>query len=86
MALYALFLHADVAGLFHSLRREEKEPLRRFFNMLEQYPHSLGEATERDAVGRFVQVKFVRRFKVVYWANHADKEVKILRLERLRGG
>ncbi len=86
MPSYALFLRVEAAGFFHSLRREEKEPLRRFFDLLEQYPTTIGEATERDSVGRTVQVKFVRRLKVVYWANHADKKVKVLRLERLRAG
>jgi hypothetical protein len=86
MATYALFLHTSAASFFHSLRREEKEPLRRFFDHLEQYPTTVGEAVERDSVGRAVQVKFVRRLKVVYWANHADREIKVLRLERLRAG
>ena len=86
MQTYALFLHADAASFFHSLRREEKESLRRFLDVLEQYPTIVGEATERDAVGRSIQVKFVRRLKAVYWANHADKEIKVLRLERLRAG
>ena len=86
MPSYVLFLRAEAASFLHSLRREEKEPLRRFFDFLEQYPTTVGEATERDSVGRAVQVKFVRRLKVVYWVNHADKEVKVLRLERLRTG
>jgi hypothetical protein len=86
MPSYVLFLRAEAASFFHSLRREEKEPLRKFFDLLEQYPTTEGETTERDAVGRTVQVKFVRRLKVVFWANHADKEVKVLRLERLRMG
>jgi hypothetical protein len=86
MPTYAVFLHSSAANFFHSLRREEKEPLRRFFDLLEQYPTTEGETTERDAVGRIVHVKFVRRLKVVYWANHADKEIKVLRLERLRAG
>jgi hypothetical protein len=66
MPCYALFLHADAANFFHSLRREEKEPLRRFLDLLEQYPTTVGEATERDSVGRTVQVGFVRRLRVVY--------------------
>jgi hypothetical protein len=86
MPSYSLFLRAEAAGFFHSLRREEKEPLRKFLDLLEQYPTTEGEATERDSVGRAVQVKFVRRLKVVYWANHADQEIKVLRIERLRAG
>ncbi len=34
MSAYALFLHTDAAGCFHVLRREEKEPVRRFFDLL----------------------------------------------------
>ena len=51
-----------------------------------EYPHLKGETTERDEVGRTVEVKFVAKFKVIYWADHAVKEIKVLRLERLRRG
>jgi hypothetical protein len=85
MSASALFLHADAAAFFHGLRREEKEPLPKFRDLLEQYPTTEGEATERDSVGRTVHVKFVRRLKIVYWANQSGEEVKILRIERLRG-
>ncbi len=49
-------------------------------------PHLKGETTERDEIGRTVEVKFVAKFKVIYWSDHAVKEVKILRLERLPRG
>ena len=42
------------------------------------------EITERDAVGRTVQVKLFPRVKVVFWTDHADKTIKILRIERLQ--
>lgn len=86
MSAYALFLHAHAAAFFHGLRREEREPIRHFLELLEQYPTTEGEATERDIIGREVQVKFVRRFRVVYWASHATKEIKVLRIERTRSG
>jgi hypothetical protein len=42
-----------------------------------------GETTERDIIGRVVQVKIVGKFKVVSWTDDAVKEIKILKLERL---
>jgi hypothetical protein len=80
---YVLFLRAEAALFYRSLRRTESYALERFFDSLESYPHLKGETTERDEVGRAVEVKFIGRLKVVYWADHAVKEVKILRLERL---
>ena len=80
---YVLFLRFEVASLYRSLRRPEKDQLERFFDLLESYPHLKGETTERDEIGRTVEVKFVAKFKVIYWADHAVKEIKVLRLERL---
>ena len=81
---YILFLRFEVASFYRSLRRPEKDHLEPFFDLLESYPHFIGEATERDEIGRTVEVKFVAKFKVIYWTDHAVKEVKVLRLERLR--
>ena len=80
---YALFMHSEAVTLYRSLRRPERVQLEKFLDFLESYPFLKGETTERDDVGRTVEVKFVSGFKIVYWANHADKEVKILRLERI---
>ena len=81
---FVLFLRLDAASLYRALRRPEKDQLERFFDLLASYPHLKGETTERDEIGRTVEVKFVANFKVIYWADHAVKEVKVLRLERLR--
>ncbi len=83
---YVLFLHWEAAAFFHALRRGEKEAVGRFLDLLEKYPHTAGETTERDASGRTIQVKVIARLKVVYWADHAVKEVKVLRIERWQRG
>lgn len=80
---YVLFLRHEVASLYRSLRGPEKYQLERFFDLLETYPNLKGETTERDDIGRVVEVKFIAKFKPVYWADHAVKEIKLLRLERL---
>jgi hypothetical protein len=80
---YILFMHTEVAQFYHSLRRIEKDSLSRFFDLLESYPTLKGETTERDDLGRTVEVKFVGKFKVVYWADHPVKEIKVLKIELL---
>ena len=80
---YTLFMQLDAVSLYRSLRHSEKAPLEAYFNHLENYPQLKGETTERDSIGRVVQVKFVGKFKVAYWADHAVKEIKVLKLERL---
>jgi len=80
---YVLFMRSDAVELYRSLRHPEKDSLARFFDLLENYPALKGETTERDDLGRTVQVKFVGKFKGVYWLDHPVKEMKILRVERL---
>jgi hypothetical protein len=80
---YTIYVEAEAAQYLFGLRLPEREPVRRFLDFLADYPHTEGETTERDSVGRTVQVKLLRRIKVVYWADHADKAIKILRIERL---
>ena len=80
---YVLFMRSEVVELYRSVPRAEKDSLVRFFELLENYPTLKGETTECDDVGRTVEVKFIGKFKVVYWADHPVKEVKVLKLERL---
>jgi hypothetical protein len=80
---YTIFLAAEGAQFLFGLRRAEREPVRRFLDFLSDYPTTEGETEERDAVGRVVQVKLIRHVKVVYYPDHAEKLVKILRIEGL---
>ena len=80
---YVLFMRSEAVEFYRSLHRAEKDSLARFFDLLENYPTLKGETTEQDFVGRTVEVKFVGKLKVVYWADHPVKEIKVLKLERL---
>ncbi|MBM3834298.1 MAG: hypothetical protein FJ403_13725 [Verrucomicrobia bacterium] len=80
---YAVFPRFEAAALYRSLRWPERDQLERFLDALQSYPFIEGETTERDAAGRTVAVKFLGKFKIVYWADHSVKEIKVLRLERL---
>jgi len=80
---YVLFIRKEAVAVFRSAGSSERNALQQFFDLLENYPYLRGDTTERDDVGREVQVRFLSKFKVVYWADHAVKEVRILRLDRL---
>ena len=80
---YVLFMRSEAVEFYRSLRRTEKDSLASFFDLLENYPTLKGETTERDDLGRIVEVKFTGKFKVVYWADHPVKEIKVLKLDRL---
>ena len=80
---YTLFLQLEAVSVLRSLRPPERTLLEAHFNQLENFPNLKGEATARDIIGRVVQVKFVSKFRIVYWADHAVKEIKVLKLERL---
>jgi hypothetical protein len=80
---YVLLLRIEAAAVYRSLRRPETDQVQRFFDLLESYPSLKGETTERDEVGRTLEVKFVGKLKVVYWPDHAAKEIKVVKLERL---
>jgi len=80
---YTLFLRVEAGRAFQSLRGEERRRLEQFFDALQERPGQLGDAYLRDHGGRRVEVKYVGRFRVVYWVDHAVKEVKVLKLEPL---
>jgi len=80
---YTLFLRVEAVQMFRSLRGEERRRLEQFFDALQERPGQLGDAYLRDHEGRRVEVKYVGRFRVVYWVDHAVKEVKVLKLEPL---
>ena len=82
-ALYTVFLAADAARLLYGLPRKDRELIRRFLEFLETYPTTEGEFQERDALGRPVEVKLIGQAKIVYWADHARNEIKVLRIDWL---
>jgi hypothetical protein len=82
-ASFVLYLQWEAVLFYRTLRHVEKAPLARFFDFLEQHPDLKGETTEKDAIGRSVEVKFVNKFKIIYWVDPAVGEIKVLKLERL---
>ena len=53
-----------------------------FLQSLAEHPTKPGDYEERDEVGRPVQIKIIGRYALTYWADHAVKEVKVMKFEK----
>jgi hypothetical protein len=82
MPPYRVFIAADVIATLRAIRGREKHLITRLFELLADNPFRVGDCTERDDIGRPIQVLVIDRYAVCYWADHADKEVKILDLKK----
>jgi len=81
MISYSVYIESSVAESLSGLKSTERNQLLRLFNKLRSYPFLEGDYVERDDIGRLMQVLVVGRRAVVFWADHAVKEVKILDLK-----
>lgn len=80
MRSYAVFINE--AALSAAPRSgSQRERLMKFVRSLADNPNTIGDFSERDGVGRTVQVKIVGRYAVIFWADHAVAEVKITHIK-----
>lgn len=81
MISYSVFVESGVAESLLRLKAQDWERLLRLFQQLRANPFVDGDYVERDDIGRLIQVLLIGRHAVVFWADHAVKEVKILDLK-----
>ena len=74
---YEVYLRREVFDFLRGLRREDREHLLTLLRKLGRDPFRRGDFSERDLAGREVQGLITRRYAVLYWADHAVKEVKV---------
>lgn len=76
---------APISGLavFHSAARRERKALLDFFDRLARLPATKSEWTLPDEAGRTNYQTAVGRILVTYWTDHAAREVRIVRLDRV---
>lgn len=81
MSSYSVYIEARVAESLPRLKSIERERLLRFLHKLRADPFVAGDYIEHDDIGRLLQVFVIGRHAVVFWADHAVKEVKVLDLK-----
>jgi hypothetical protein len=80
MMSYSVFVESHIAELFPQLKVKERNQILRLLNKLRTHPFLEGDYVERDDIGRLMQVVIVGRNAIVFWADHAVKEVKVIDL------
>jgi hypothetical protein len=66
-----------------SARAAERSRLMQFLHSLAEDPGKHGDFNAQDDVGRTVQIKALGLFMITYWADHAVREVRVIRIERV---
>ncbi len=80
---YSVFLHLEVTEALRSLGRSERDAVLRFAHSLARDPFQTGDFREQDDQGRANEVKIVSRLAIVYYADNADSEVRVLEVRRV---
>ena len=57
--------------------------IERWVHRIEQTPAAVGDYAELDNTGRELQVAVLAAVAITYWADHAAREVRVLRIEPL---
>jgi hypothetical protein len=79
---YAYTLHESATVALLAASRAGRSELLRFFDVLSNSPSQREEEAVMDELGRRNEVAYVGHYRVVYWADHAAKEVRIIDLRQ----
>jgi hypothetical protein len=78
---YKVLVSIEILQLSRPSRRDRDQILF-FLESLGQDPFKVGDYQEGDEVGRPVQIKIIGKYALTYWADHAVKEIKVVRVAR----
>lgn len=79
---YAYSLHEHAIQALIAASDSERAELLRLFEALAREPDRRGSETVIDKAGRVNEVTYTARYRVVYWPDHAVKEVRITDVRR----
>jgi hypothetical protein len=82
---YEVFVRYEVYQILQRVSAADRERFCDFVESLADDPFRAGDATTPDDTGRVVQAKVLGRFVVFYWADHAEKEVRVVDLTPASG-
>ena len=83
MDAYDLVLSEMAAMTFATAARPDQRKLAVILEGVKATPFRPGELQERDVQGRVHQVLVAEDWLVTYWPDHAARELRIVRLERV---
>ena len=80
MEPYQVLISIELLRLEKPSRRH-RDLILNFLEALTRDPYTKGDYEERDEVGRTVQIRVVGHYALTYWADHAVREVKVMKIE-----
>ena len=80
MEPYQVLVSIEVLRLEKPSRRD-RDLVLNFLEALARDPYAKGDYEEQDEVGRTVQIRVMGHYALTYWADHAVREVKVMKIE-----
>ncbi len=77
---YEVYLRREVFEFLRQCLVADRERLLTLLQSLGRDPYRRGDFTEQDRAGRGIEVLVFRRYAVLYWADHAVKELKVIEI------
>jgi hypothetical protein len=78
---YIYALDAEVCEYLVTLPKRRREPLVKQFQALAANPYQEAEESYLDENGRTIHLLLAGRFVILWWADHAVKEVRVVGLD-----
>jgi hypothetical protein len=75
---YEVYLRTEAFEFLRHRHIDARNRLLRLFHELGRDPYRRGDFSERDLSGRDIQVLILQRYAILYWADHAVKELKVI--------
>jgi hypothetical protein len=82
--MYRYALDCDVAESLFALSAKQRERFIKVFCSLANEPNQSGEQFFRDSVGREIQKKRFAEWWISYWPDHAEKELRIVGIQKAK--
>lgn len=80
---WEVVIHEPTVRMLLACRQRDRENVLTFLGGLAIHPERRGDFTERDASDRILQVGRTGRWLITYWSDHAVKEIRIVRIEKI---
>jgi hypothetical protein len=83
VAPYGYAFGDEAVHAFIALPAKSRQKMLRICEQLARYPRQSGDYSETGAAGRIYELKLFEELLVTWWGDHAAREVRIIRLERI---
>lgn len=81
---WQLVVHEPSMRTLLAARAKDRVALFRAFDRLVANPYTRGNFTEQDETGRPIEVLVAKPWTIAYWPDSFVKELRIIRIERIR--